>query len=79
MIYVYLLISETNPAKHYTRLTRNLNARLNQHNRGECAHTMKYRPWRIETAVAFRSEEKAQAFEKYLKSDSGRQFARRHL
>jgi len=29
--------------------------------------------------VAFRCSEKASAFEKYLKSGSGRSFARRHL
>ncbi|MEY2537994.1 MAG: hypothetical protein QOG67_1734 [Verrucomicrobiota bacterium] len=35
------------------------------------------RPWRIETAIAFSSVTKARAFEKYLKSGSGREFARR--
>ena len=32
-----------------------------------------------ETAIAFTSEIKARAFEKYLKTGSGREFARRHL
>lgn len=40
------------------------------------AHTAKFRPWRIETAISFRSESKAMAFEKYLKSGSDREFAR---
>ena len=77
--YVYILISQKNQTVHYVGLTRDLQERLLMHNRGACAHTSKYRPWRIETAVAFKSEKKARAFEKYLKSGSGREFPRRHL
>ncbi len=77
--YVYILVSETNPDVHYTGLTGDLAARLHKHNEGGCPHTAKLRPWRIETAVAFRSREKAAAFEQYLKSGSGREFARRHF
>jgi predicted GIY-YIG superfamily endonuclease len=62
-----------------TGITHDLFGRLEEHNRGHCPHTAKYKPWRIETAVAFASEEKARAFEKYLKSGSGREFARRHF
>jgi len=56
-----------------------LEARLKSHNQGNNPHTSKYRPWQIETAIAFRSREKAVAFEKYLKSHSGRAFASKHL
>jgi predicted GIY-YIG superfamily endonuclease len=77
--YVYVLVSETDAMKHYTGITRDLSGRLQEHNRGHCPHTAKYKPWRIETAVAFASEEKARAFEKYLKRGSGREFARRHF
>jgi len=35
--------------------------------------------WQIEAAIAFRSREKGAAFEKYLKSHSGRAFASKHL
>jgi hypothetical protein len=42
-------------------------------------HTSKFKPWTIETAVAFRDQAKAVAFEHYLKSGSGREFARRHF
>jgi len=51
--YVYILSSETEPSRHYTGLTDNLEARLNAHNSGQVSHTAKYRPWKIETAVAF--------------------------
>ena len=77
--YVYILVSETDEKAHYSGITRNLNARLSEHNRGKCTHTATYTPWKIETAVAFRSEAKARRFERYLKTGSGREFARRHF
>ncbi len=78
-IYVYVLASLSDLSRHYTGLTDDLHARLHVHNSGGCPHTSKGRPWRIETAVAFRCREKAAAFERYLKSGSGREFARRHF
>ena len=82
--YVYVLVSQVDKTVHYSGLTRDLGARLLRHNRGGCVHTSDHRPWRIETArietaTAFRSERKARAFEKYLKSGSGREFTRRHF
>ena len=77
--YVYVLVSEADEAIHYTGTTQELQARLTKHNQGSCAHTSKHRPWRIQTAIAFDSEAKARAFEKYLKTGSGREFARRHF
>ncbi len=77
--YVYILVSESVRGHHYTGLTRNLTNRLKAHNTGQLPHTARYKPWRIETAIAFDSREKASAFEKYLKSHSGRAFARKHL
>ena len=64
---------------HYTGLTQDIEARLKAHNHGQVPHTAKFRPWRIETAILFRSREKAIAFEKYLKSHSGRAFAKKHF
>ena len=77
--YVYILVSESDNARHYVGLTADLDQRLARHNAGEVTHTSKHRPWRIETAVAFRNREKAAAFERYLKTGSGREFARRHF
>jgi predicted GIY-YIG superfamily endonuclease len=73
--YVYILLSEKDPTHRYTGLTDDLEARLKSHNQGNNPHTSRYRPWQIETAIAFRSREKAAAFEKYLKSHSGRAFS----
>ena len=77
--YVYILVSQIDGARHYTGLTCDLPGRLRDHNRGHCPHTAKFKPWKIETTVAFSGEAKARAFEKYLKSGSGREFARRHF
>jgi predicted GIY-YIG superfamily endonuclease len=77
--YVYILVSEADEERHYAGLTEDLASRVRAHNNGQVRHTSKYRPWRVETAVAFRSPEKAAKFERYLKSHSGRAFARKHF
>jgi predicted GIY-YIG superfamily endonuclease len=77
--YVYVLSSVADPNRHYTGWTEDLDKRLRAHNAGQCPHTAKGRPWQVETAIAFRSREKAVAFEKYLKSHSGRAFAAKHF
>lgn len=77
--YVYILVSESDNTCHYTGFTQDLEARLQAHNAGKVSHTARFRPWRIENAIAFRSREKAAAFEKYLKSHSGRAFAAKHF
>ena len=77
--YVYTLVSLSQPDRHYTGCTTDLASRLAVHNTDKCPHTSKFVPWRIETAVAFRCREKAAAFERYLKSRSGRAFARKHF
>jgi predicted GIY-YIG superfamily endonuclease len=77
--YVYELVSKRDEAIRYRGITRDLKARIRKHNTGGCTHTSKYQPWYIEVAVAFRSEHKARAFEKYLKTGSGREFSRRHF
>ena len=77
--YVYILIDAATEKHHYVGSTSDLAARLAKHNAGEVPHTSKYAPWKIQTAVAFSDKEKATAFEMYLKSGSGREFAKRHF
>jgi predicted GIY-YIG superfamily endonuclease len=79
MHYVYLIESIHFPAERYVGVTHDLKLRLAQHNSGESAYTAEMRPWRLVTYVAFNSQRKAEAFEKYLKSGSGHAFARKHL
>ena len=79
LFYVYLLTSITNPDRHYTGYSTNPFKRLIAHNRGRSKHTSKYAPWQLETIIGFRDESKAKAFEKYLKSHSGRAFSSKHF
>jgi predicted GIY-YIG superfamily endonuclease len=59
--------------------TRDLGQRLEDHNARKARHTRKFVPWRCVVAVRFDDERKARAFERYLKSGSGRAFANRHF
>ena len=77
--YVYTLQSEPCPDRFYVGHTDDLGGRLALHNSGSVRHTSKFRPWGIKTAIAFRSRERAVQFELYLKSHSGRAFARKHF
>jgi predicted GIY-YIG superfamily endonuclease len=77
--YVYILQSEADRTRYYTGITADLHGRFRKHNAGEVPHTSKYRPWRIRVAIAFTEKAAAVAFEKYLKTHSGRVFASRHF
>ncbi len=79
MTYVYILQSVENPERHYVGATADLRARLQKHNAGGVAHTSKHAPWTIKTYIAFTDKTRAFAFEKYLKSGSGRAFAKARL
>lgn len=78
MKYVYILQSIENE-RFYVGITDDLRTRLAKHNAGEVPHTSKFKPWRVKTYVAFGDEERAITFEKYLKSPSGRAFAKKRL
>jgi putative endonuclease len=78
-LYVYLLQSTLDPQQYYVGLTANPQARLTAHNAGESRHTARFRPWRTVVTVEFTDGELARAFERYLKSGSGREFTRRHF
>jgi predicted GIY-YIG superfamily endonuclease len=78
MKYVYIL--ESLDSQHfYVGITDDLRARLAKHNAGKVSHTSKYGPWRLKTYVAFNNEKQAFDFEKYLKTASGRAFAKKRL
>ncbi|NKK79281.1 hypothetical protein GFL51_17705 [Rhizobium leguminosarum bv. viciae] len=79
MKYVYILHSTEFPDRYYVGVTSDLKSRLAKHNAGEVSHTSKYLPWSLKTYLAFSDETQAFAFEKYLKSVSGRAFAKKRL
>ena len=76
---VYVL-KTANPKDHYyIGLTSDVRARLADHNAGRCPHTARYRPWHLHITIEFPDERRAIDFERYLKSGSGRAFAKRHF
>ena len=79
MKFVYILQSETIAEHFYVGLTDDVTNRLAKHNAGAVRHTSKYRPWRLKDLVGFVDQERAVAFERYLKSGSGRAFAKKRL
>jgi len=79
MRFVYVLESVNEPARHYTGISANVASRLEWHNAAQCSHTAKHRPWKLLVAIEFTDSDRALRFEKYLKSGSGRAFAKRHF
>lgn len=79
MQYVYILRSQSDPDRHYIGTTHDLRERLDRHNTGAVSRTAKYGPWTIKTYLAFDNRDRALAFEKYLKSASGRAFSKKRL
>lgn len=77
--YVYILKSILHKDSNYIGYTKDLNKRLAKYNNGKVKNTSKYKPWQIQTAIAFNKKDNALAFEKYLKSHSRRAFAKRHF
>ena len=76
---VYVIRSETVPSKHYVGVTDDVRGRLEWHNHGPSGHTLHHRPWSFVVSMEFQTERDAVRFEKYLKSGSGRAFAKRHF
>lgn len=79
MWYVYIIGSTISPEKEYTGATADLKRRIADHNAGKSFHTAKYAPWILLWYGAFPDKITALAFEKYLKSHSGRAFAKKRL
>lgn len=77
--FVYVLKSVDPGTRFYVGLTADVSARLVHHNDGRCPHTARYRPWDLHVVIEFQDEQTAGRFERYLKSGSGRAFAKRHF
>ena len=76
---VYVLKSQHEPPHFYIGVTGAAHDRLTDHNAGRCPHTVRYRPWSLHVTIEFAAERTALRFERYLKSGSGRAFAKRHF
>jgi predicted GIY-YIG superfamily endonuclease len=79
MKYVYLLRSIPFPDQTYVGLTDSIDGRMAAHNAGQVLSTARYKPWQLVTYLGFSDSGKAVAFEKYLKTGSGRAFANKRL
>jgi len=79
MWYVYILRSIPFPDQEYIGATADLRQRIAEHNTGRSSHTSKFMPWQLVWYCAFPDKHRALAFEKYLKSHSGRAFAKKRL
>ena len=77
--FVYILRSVVDPDRYYVGLTSDVTGRLETHNSGGSVHTMQHRPWELVVSLEFANPDSALAFERYLKSGSGRAFAKRHF
>ncbi|NMC64242.1 MAG: GIY-YIG nuclease family protein [SAR324 cluster bacterium] len=90
MYYTYILKSQSLEASRsegsgestknhfYVDCTSTLHRRFCEHSRGDCFHIAQSRPWKISNFTAFLTRAKAEEFERYLKTCSGRKFQRRH-
>jgi putative endonuclease len=75
--FVYVLRSESTPAHYYVGLTDDPTQRIIAHNQGRSTHTSRCRSWRLHVVMEFGTADVAARFERYLKTGSGRAFARR--
>jgi putative endonuclease len=73
---VYALYSEKYK-KHYYGYTSDLPDRFVSHNELGNDWTAKYRPWKIIYTKEFLTKQEAMAYEKWLKSGSGRMFIKK--
>lgn len=77
--FVYILRSLSHPERRYVGLTGDFDRRLGEHNAGLSPFTSRHRPWAMSVCIEFSDERRASAFERYLKTPSGRSFAKHHF
>jgi len=77
--FVYVLRNAEQRPRFYVGLSSDVEARLADHNMGRCPYTASHRPWQLHVGIEFTDETRALRFERYLKSGSGRAFAKRHF
>ena len=77
MWYAYIL--KCSDDTYYTGCTCDLADRINRHSKGENTYTKERLPVVLVYYSAFQNKYKAYEFEKYLKSGSGKAFARKRF
>jgi predicted GIY-YIG superfamily endonuclease len=76
MYYVYSLKCKEG---YYVGCTDDLQERMERHQKGHLPATADRLPIKLDFYIAIKEKHKAFAFEKYLKSGSGRAFIKKHL
>ena len=76
---VYILRSISHPDQYYSGITGDMIERLNSHNAGQSPHTSKFKPWKLVVSIQLEDASKAQSFERYLKTGSGKAFSMRRF
>lgn len=77
MYYAYILLLKN--GEYYAGHTDDLKRRIKEHSSGVVKSTKHLQPSELIFYAAFRTKEKAVAFEKYLKSSSGFAFRNKRL
>lgn len=77
MWVVYLL--RCSDGTIYTGCTNDIEGRMRSHNQGDIHYTSTRLPVELVSYTAFMDKYRAFAYEKYLKSGSGKAFARKRL
>ena len=75
----YIIRSEQNPERFNYGFSSDLKKRLKVHNQGGNVSTKTGVPWTLAWYDGFESESAAIDFERYLKTASGKAFARKRL
>ena len=78
MFYTYVLLSEKDN-NFYVGFTKDLNNRIDQHNKGNVPSTVYRRPFKLVYYEACLNETDALKREKYLKSGYGRRYLKKRL
>ena len=79
MHYIYIIKSQRIPDTFYIGYTLDVQSRFQVHNSGGSVHTAQNKPWKLVWCCEFKDKMRAIEFEKYLKSHSGRAFAKKRL
>jgi predicted GIY-YIG superfamily endonuclease len=76
--FVHIIQSHRNRMR-YVGSTSDVARRVATQNSGGSEFTAPHRPWSVLVSIEFPSEQTALRFERYLKTGSGRAFAKRHF
>lgn len=77
MYYTYVLYSEK-AKKHYYDSTRDIQSRLNEHNKGKVRFTKPFVPWQIVYYEEYESRSDAFKREMFFKSIDGHRWLKEH-